>query len=66
MEEQLNMDDVFTLIGHAEVMRMDGKTDMPAYFLDLARRISVTLGDTAMAQRCEEMAQRPPLPKEPA
>jgi len=48
-------EDVFTLIGHAETLRGQGQTDMPAYCYDLAYRIAVDL-DPALAKRVEELA----------
>lgn len=33
-------DDFFTLLGHAQALRMQGQTDMPAYFYGLAERIA--------------------------
>lgn len=47
--------DVLTLIGYAEFMRMDGKTEMPAYLLELAERIARAHVDEAHARRCTEL-----------
>jgi len=49
--------DVFTLIGHAEYLRrVEGQTDMPAWFFGLAERIATCIGDEALRQRTAELA----------
>jgi hypothetical protein len=50
----LTENDVFTLIGHAEYLRLvRGQTDMPAYFFDLAARIARTIGDPELSRRAD-------------
>lgn len=43
--------DVYTLIGHASLLRGEGKQDMPTWFMGLAHRIALTIGDKALADR---------------
>jgi hypothetical protein len=56
--EALTESDVYTLIGHAEFLRLQGKEDMPRFFLDLAERIARVRGDNAGADRCAALLQR--------
>lgn len=55
-ELPLTEDDVFTLMGHAAVLRMDGQREMPNFFYDLAARIAIARGDEAAARRVREVA----------
>lgn len=48
---RLTIDDVHTIIGHAVALRLDGKEDMPRYFLGLAERIAELLGDAEFARK---------------
>ena len=52
MNKTLTDSDVFTLIGHAELLHDRGETDMPAWCMDLAHRIAVGI-DPALALRVE-------------
>lgn len=52
----LSQDDVNVLVGQAIVMRGDGLQDMPAFFFDLAARLSLALGDAAAADRIRSLA----------
>lgn len=54
--DKLTPADVFTLIGHAAWLVMDGQRDMPLYFYGLAKRIAVQIGDPIMAARCDDLA----------
>lgn len=56
-QQAVTGDDVYTLIGHAEVLRSRGETDMSAYIFDLAKRIALTIGDRHLADRCDALAQ---------
>jgi hypothetical protein len=56
--EALTESDVYTLIGHAEFLRLQGKEDMPRFFLDLAERIARVRGHNAGADRCAALRQR--------
>jgi hypothetical protein len=47
----LTEDDVFTLMGHAEVLRGDGQADMPTYFGGLAGRIARAIGRIDLAEK---------------
>jgi hypothetical protein len=49
--------DVFTLIGHAELLRGRGETDMPAWFLRLAHQIALGI-DESLALRVEALATK--------
>lgn len=49
--------DVFTLIGHAELLRGQGEADMPAWCLGLAHRIALGI-DEALAARVEALATK--------
>jgi len=49
--EAMTDGDVYTLIGHAELLRGNGETDMPAWFMGLAERIATAIGNKALAQR---------------
>ncbi|CFK42777.1 gp41 [Burkholderia pseudomallei] len=53
--------DVFTLIGHAELLRGRGETDMPAWCLGLAHRIAFGI-DKALAARVAEIRVKFELP----
>lgn len=55
LRDSLMDEDIFTLIGHAEFLRMRGESDMPAYFFDLARRIAQPF-NSCLADQCKEMA----------
>jgi hypothetical protein len=61
----LTEDDVFTLMGYAAVLRMDGKRDMPTFLYDLAARIALVRGDAEGARRVREVAAKP-WPSPPA
>jgi hypothetical protein len=54
----ISMADFFTCIGHAEHLRMQGQTDMPDYFLDLARRIALELGEGDSAERAKQLQEQ--------
>ncbi|AOK61955.1 hypothetical protein WM29_22750 [Burkholderia ubonensis] len=54
---ELTDSDVFTLIGHAELLHGRGETDMPAWCMGLARRIAVGI-DESLALRVEALATR--------
>lgn len=47
--------DVYTLIGHAVIERDSGKTDMPAYFFDLASRIADAIGREDLAEKAKAL-----------
>ena len=47
--------DVYTLIGHAVIERDSGKTDMPAYLLDLASRIATAIGREDLAEEVKAL-----------
>lgn len=53
---ELSDDDVHTLIGHAEFLKMRGLEDMPAYFYQLAVRMARAIGDTSLAERTQALA----------
>lgn len=58
-------DDVFTLLGHAAVLRLKGgSTEMPDFLFDLAQRLS---GDPALSRRCKQIEAEiePPSSGEP-
>lgn len=58
-------DDVFTLLGHAAVLRLKGgSTEMPDFLFDLAQRLSE---DPALSRRCRQIAAEiePPHSGEP-
>jgi len=55
LEREMNDGDVFTLIGHAEALRMQGQEDMPDYFWRLAVRIARTIGDSALEARVRSL-----------
>lgn len=57
-DQSLTKDDVYTLIGHAEFMRMEGKADMPNYFYGLAARIALHIGDDGLLAHCAAIRQR--------
>jgi hypothetical protein len=57
-EVPLTEADVFTLMGYAESLRMDGKHDMPAFLYDLAARIALARGDAEGAKRVREVAAK--------
>jgi len=59
LREALQELDVYTLVGDAEVRRMDGETDMPDYLIDLAARIADAIGNSALADRTREIAKPP-------
>ena len=48
--------DVFTLIGHANILRDHGESDMPSWILDLAQRIARKI-DPALADRVADIAK---------
>lgn len=54
---ELTDSDVFTLIGHAELLHGRGETDMPAWCMGLARRIAVGI-DESLALRVEALATK--------
>jgi hypothetical protein len=57
--EALTHDDVLTLIGHAEALRIiEGQTEMPAYLLGLAERIARARGDLESASRAAALIGR--------
>ncbi|MEN8511993.1 hypothetical protein [Burkholderia sp. RS02] len=51
---ELTDSDVFALIGHAELLRGRGETDMPAWCMDLAHRIAARI-DPALESRVEAL-----------
>lgn len=53
--------DVFTLMGHAEFLRGQGQTDMPAYLWKLAARIARAIGDEALEARVRALAPLAPV-----
>lgn len=53
-------DDFFTLLGHAMALRMEGQTDMPAYFYGLAERIAP---DAEHAARARQLSAAPQAPQ---
>jgi hypothetical protein len=53
--------DVYTLIGHAEGLKAEGKRDMPAYFYDLAERLARLVGDAPMAERVAALSASLPV-----
>ncbi|WP_338340153.1 hypothetical protein [Burkholderia vietnamiensis] len=55
--EGLTESDVFTLIGHAGLLRGCGETDMPAWCLGLAHRIAVGI-DASLALRVEALKEQ--------
>ncbi|WP_231130884.1 hypothetical protein [Burkholderia vietnamiensis] len=55
--ERLTESDVFTLIGHAGLLRGCGETDMPAWCLGLAHRIAVGI-DASLALRVEALKEQ--------
>lgn len=55
---QLNESDVFTLLGHAVILKMNGGNDMPAYFFGLAERLAITLEDVTAAEKVRAVAKR--------
>lgn len=56
----LTEEDVYTLLGDAEVRRSRGETDMPKYLLELAERIALTIGNKALAERVVKLRDAPP------
>ncbi|WP_175920345.1 hypothetical protein [Burkholderia pyrrocinia] len=61
-QPELTDSDVFTLIGHAELLHGRGETDMPAWCLDLAHRIANGI-DESLAARVAEIkvkCEKPP------
>jgi hypothetical protein len=50
--------DVFTLIGHASILREQGQIDMPAYLFRLAEKIAREHVDEAHAQKARELGMR--------
>ena len=56
----LTDEDVYTLLGDAEIRRGQGETDMPDYEYDLAERIARTLGNAALAERVIELRNKAP------
>ncbi|WP_240049387.1 hypothetical protein [Burkholderia thailandensis] len=53
MNKTLTDSDVYTLIGHAELLRGRGETDMPAWCLDLAHRIAIGIDESLVARVAE-------------
>lgn len=51
--------DVYTLIGHAHVLRGDGEEDMPKWFMELALRMAIIIGDNALADRVRALQEQP-------
>ena len=47
---------VFTLMGHATSLYLEGKHDMPAWCYELAEKIARTHLDEATAQRVRQLA----------
>ncbi|WP_176331568.1 hypothetical protein [Burkholderia vietnamiensis] len=67
MSKTLTDGDVYTLIGHAELLRGRGETDMPAWCLDLAHRIAIGI-DESLAARVAEIrvkCEQPPATQQP-
>lgn len=62
----LTDDDVFSLVGHAEFLRMDGQEDMPAWLLEFACRVAQAIGDPELLSRTKSLAARPPSDSAPA
>jgi hypothetical protein len=58
VREALGSGDVFFLVGVAHGPYLDGLTEIPVALLEVAGKISATLGDRAMVRRCGEMAER--------
>lgn len=50
--------DVYTLIGHAEMLTHDGQTDMPQYLHELAARLAQQVGDPWLINRAKTLAAR--------
>lgn len=46
---------VFTLIGHAEGLHMEGKREMPAWFYELAAKIARTHLGSVQALRVQQL-----------
>jgi hypothetical protein len=55
---RLTDSDVYTLIGHASLLRGNGEVDMPAWFMDLAKRIALIIGDKELAGRVDAIAAK--------
>lgn len=49
---------MFFLVGVAHGPYLDGLSELPVALLEIAQKISATLGDRAMVHRCKEMAER--------
>lgn len=54
----LTQEDVFFLIGVAYSPCMERLTDVPVALLEVAEKVSATMGDLAMVHRCRELAER--------
>ncbi|WP_185722939.1 MULTISPECIES: hypothetical protein [unclassified Burkholderia] len=70
MSKTLTDSDVYTLIGHAEMLRGRGETDMPVWCLDLAYRIAIGIDESLAARvaelrvKCEQpLATQQPEPR---
>lgn len=67
MNKTLTDSDVYTLIGHAELLRGRGEIDMPVWCLDLAHRIAIGI-DESLAARVAEIrvkCEQPPATQQP-
>jgi len=50
--------DVYFLVGVAHGPYLNGLTELPVALLEVAKKISASLGDRAMVHRCQEMMER--------
>lgn len=55
-DAELSDEDVYTLMGDAELRRGRGEADMPDYLLDLAGKIARSIGNRHLAERVADIA----------